>query len=220
MKRFLFLVFIGFIALMIFMSEYEPADQPLPKKLEQAIKQTRMMEYHDDDYDYVVRHPQFFEQAADSLMDKGACRFTFWKDSVEVVQSAFVEPNADSLTTPQAVKKYTSDLHATCQRMADDFFDIFPLPFPVMPYDDDEDEDVCLITIGNDDCISYIPKNNSYEIFYKKRAKKLSDALRQYDIKWRLKFHHDNFSFYKENPDIYKIHLGIAEEYNKCIKII
>lgn len=86
------MVFIGFIALMIFMSEYEPADQPLPKKLEQAIKQTRMMEYHDDDYDYVVRHPQFFEQTADSLMDKGACRFTFWKDSVEVVQSAFVEP--------------------------------------------------------------------------------------------------------------------------------
>ena len=70
MKRFLFLVFIGFIALMIFMSEYEPADQPLPKKLEQAIKQTRMMEYHDDDYDYIVRHPQFFEQTADSLMDK------------------------------------------------------------------------------------------------------------------------------------------------------
>ena len=122
MKRFLFIVFIGFIALMIFMSEYEPADQPLPKKLEQAIKQTRMMEYHDDDYDYVVRHPQFFEQTADSLMDKGACRFTFWKDSVEVVQSAFVEPNTDSLTTPQAVKKYTSDLHATCQRMGDDFF--------------------------------------------------------------------------------------------------
>ena len=122
MKRFLFLVFIGFIALMIFMSEYEPADQPLPKKLEQAIKQTRMMEYHDDDYDYVVRHPQFFEQTADSLMDKGACRFTFWQDSVEVVQSAFVEPNADSLTTSQAVKKYTSDLHATYQRMGDDFF--------------------------------------------------------------------------------------------------
>lgn len=122
MKRFLFLVFIGFIALMIFMSEYEPADQPLPKKLEHAIKQTHMMEYHDDDYDYVVRHPQFFEQTADSLMDKGACRFTFWKDSVEVVQSAFVEPNADSLTTPQAVKKYTSDLHATCQRVGDDFF--------------------------------------------------------------------------------------------------
>lgn len=104
--------------------------------------------------------------------------------------------------------------------LADDFFDIFPLPFPVMPYNDDEDEDICLITIGNDDCISYIPKNNSYEIFYKRRLRKLSDALKQYDIKEQLKFHHDNFSFYKENPDIYKIHLGIAEEYNKCIKII
>ncbi len=65
MKRFLFLVFLGFIPLMIFLSEHATADQPLPPKLEHAIKQTRMMEYHDDDYDYVVRHPQFFEQTAD-----------------------------------------------------------------------------------------------------------------------------------------------------------
>ena len=122
MKRFLFWVFVGFIALMIFMSEYEPADAPLPLKLEHAIKQARMVEYQDDDYDYVIHYPQFFEQTDDSLMDKGACRFTFWKDGTEVVQSAFIEHNLDSLTTQQSVKKYTQELHATHQRLGNDFF--------------------------------------------------------------------------------------------------
>lgn len=122
MKRFLFLALVAFLGGMIFMSEYEPADAPLPQKLEQAIKQTRMIEYQDDDYDYVVRHPQFFEQADDSLMDKGTCRFSFWRDNIEIVQSAFVEHNPDMLTPQQAVKKYSSNLHATHQRVGNDFF--------------------------------------------------------------------------------------------------
>ena len=122
MKRLLFLVFIGFIALMIYMSEYEPAGDPLPLKLEHSIKQARMMEYQDDDYDYVIHYPQFFEQTDDSLMEKGSCRFTFWKDSVEVVLSAFVEHDLDSLNAQDAVKKYAHSLHATYQRVGDDFF--------------------------------------------------------------------------------------------------
>ena len=72
MKRFLFLSMLIFIVVMIFMSVHEKEDHiPLPQKLEQAMRLTRMKEYHDDDYDYVVRYPSFFEQTADSLMEKG-----------------------------------------------------------------------------------------------------------------------------------------------------
>ena len=65
---------------MIYVSVHEKEnDQSLPQKLEQAIRLTRMKEYHDDDYDYVVRYPSFFEQTADSLMEKGSSRFCFWQ---------------------------------------------------------------------------------------------------------------------------------------------
>ena len=122
MKKFLFIVFLAFLALMIFMSEYEPADEPIPQKLEKAIKQARLLEHQDDDYDYVVRYPQFFQLADDSLMDKGACRFTFAQDCLEVVLSAFVEPDAGSLSIQQASNKYAADLHATHQRLGPDYF--------------------------------------------------------------------------------------------------
>ena len=77
---------------MIYVSVHEKEnDQSLPQKLERAIRLTRMKEYHDDDYDYVVRYPSFFEQTADSLMEKGSSRFCFWQDSTEIVQTTFVE---------------------------------------------------------------------------------------------------------------------------------
>ena len=70
MKGFLFLSMLIFIAVMIYVSVYKKEDySPLPQKLEQAMRLTRMKEYHDDDYDYVVRYPAFFEQTADSLME-------------------------------------------------------------------------------------------------------------------------------------------------------
>jgi hypothetical protein len=123
MKRFLFFSMLIFIAVMIWVSVHEKEDHiPLPQKLEWAMRLTRMMEYHDDDYDYIVRYPSFFEQTDDSLMGKGCCRFSFWQDSTEIVQTAFVEPNADSLTLEQAMKKYASDLHAMYQQQGDDFF--------------------------------------------------------------------------------------------------
>ena len=123
MKRFLFLSMLIFIAVMIYVSVHEKVDHsPLPHKLEQAMRLTRMKEYHDDDYDYVVRYPSFFEQTADSLMEKGSSRFCFWQDSTEIVQTIFVEQNADSLTLEQAMAKYASDLHATQQQKGDGCF--------------------------------------------------------------------------------------------------
>ena len=123
MKRFLFLSMLVFIAFMIWVSVHEKEDDmPLPQKLERAMRLTSMMEYQDDDYDYVVRYPSFFEQIDDSLMDKGCCRLSFWQDSTEIVQTAFVEPNTDSLTISQAMEKYASQLHATQQQLGDDFF--------------------------------------------------------------------------------------------------
>ena len=98
MKRFLFLSMLVFIAIMVWVSVHEKEDDvPLPQKLERALRLTRMMEYQDDDYEYIIRYPAFFEQTDDSLMDKGCCRFSFWQDSTEIVQTAFVEQNPDSL---------------------------------------------------------------------------------------------------------------------------
>ena len=123
MKRFLFLSMLIFIVVMIWVSAYEKEDDmTVPQKLERAMRLTRMMEYHDDDYDYIVRYPTFFEQTDDSLMDKGACRFSFWQDNTEIVQTAFVEQNPDSLTLDQAMAKYASDLHATQQQKGDGCF--------------------------------------------------------------------------------------------------
>jgi len=123
MKRFLFLSMLVFLVFMIWMSVHEKENNsPLPKKLEKAMKLTRMKEHHDNDYDYSVRYPSFFEQTPDSLLDKGCCRFSFWQDSTEIVQTAFVEENANSLTLDQAMAKYASALHATRQQKGDGFF--------------------------------------------------------------------------------------------------
>ena len=108
---------------MIYVSVHEKEnDQSLPQKLEQAIRLTRMKEYHDDDYDYVVRYPAFFEQTPDSLLDKGNSRFCFWQDSTEIVQTAFVEPNTYYLNVREAMEKYASKLHATQQSLGVNYF--------------------------------------------------------------------------------------------------
>ena len=123
MKRFLFLLMLAFLAIMAYVSVHEKEDDtPLPQKLERAMRLAQMKEYQDEDYDYVVRYPSFFEQTVDSLMEKGTCRFSFWQDSTEVVQTVFVEQNKDSLTLEQAMVKYASELHATQQKKGDDYF--------------------------------------------------------------------------------------------------
>ena len=123
MKRFLFLSVFVFIVVMAVVSVYECEDnKTVPEKLERAMRLTQMNEYSDDDYDYILRYPKFFEQTDDSLMDKGCCRFNFWLDSTEIVQNAFVEPNPDMLSVEQAMKKYASDLHATEEIKGDGYF--------------------------------------------------------------------------------------------------
>lgn len=123
MKRFLFLSMLVFIVLMIWVSVHEKEDNmPLPQKLERAMRFTQMKEYHDKDYDYLVRYPSFFEQTDDSLMEKGTCRFSFWQDSTEIVQTVFVEPNPDSLSIEHGIEKYASDLHASLQEKGDNYF--------------------------------------------------------------------------------------------------
>ena len=122
MRKLLLPLVLGFIIVMAILSVYRQDDKPLPEKLERAMRLTQMMAYQDDDYDYTIRHPKFFEQTDDSLLDKGCCRFSFWQDSTEIVQTALVEPNPDSLTIEQAMQKYASDLHATQQIKGDDYF--------------------------------------------------------------------------------------------------
>lgn len=123
MKRFLFLSMLIFIVVMIWVSAYEKEDDmTVPQKLERAMRLTRMMAYQDDDYDYTVRYPPFFEQTEDSLLDKGSCRFSFWQDSTEIVQTAFVEPNPDGLSIEQGMRKYAGELYATRQEKGKDYF--------------------------------------------------------------------------------------------------
>ena len=123
MRKFLLLLVFGFIMVMAFLSVYKCEDnKTVPEKLERAMRLAQMNEYSDDDYDYTLRYPKFFEQTDDSLMDKGCCRFSFWLDSTEIVQNAFVEPNPDSLSVEQAMQKYASNLHATQQIKGDDYF--------------------------------------------------------------------------------------------------
>ena len=123
MKRFLFLSMLAFIGLMVWVSVHEKEDNmSLPQKLERAMRLTRMKEYHNEDYDYRVRYPSFFEQTDEALMEKGSCRFSFWQDSTEIVQMVFIEQNPDNLTLEQAMEKYASALHATSQRKGNDFF--------------------------------------------------------------------------------------------------
>ena len=63
MKRFLFLLMLAFLAIMAYVSVHEKEDDtPLPQKLERAMRLAQMKEYQDEDYDYVVRYPSFFEQ--------------------------------------------------------------------------------------------------------------------------------------------------------------
>lgn len=123
MKRFLFLSMLVFLLVMIWVSVHDKEDnQTIPQKLEKAMRLTRMNEYQDDDYDYKVRYPSFFEQTDDSLMEKGTCRFCFWQDSTEIVQTVFVEQNPDSLSVEQAMMQYADKLYADYQEKGDDYF--------------------------------------------------------------------------------------------------
>ena len=123
MKRFLFLSMLVFIIVMIWVSFHDKEDNlNVPQKLERAMKFARMNDYHDNDYDYKVRYPSFFEQTEDSLMDKGCCRFTFWQDSTEIVQTSFVVPNPDMLSIEQGMKKYADELYASHQEKGNDYF--------------------------------------------------------------------------------------------------
>ena len=123
MRRITIISIILLVVITAVVSLYEKEDDmPLALKLERAMRLTRMMEYQDDDYDYTIRYPSFFEQTEDSLMDKGSCRFSFWVDSTEIVQTAFVEPNPDMLSVEQGMRKYAEELHATLQTKGDDYF--------------------------------------------------------------------------------------------------
>ena len=58
MRRFLFLAFGAFVIFMVYMSNCGGCnDRPLAEKLERAMTQTRLVTYHDDDYDYTIKYP-------------------------------------------------------------------------------------------------------------------------------------------------------------------
>ena len=112
MRRFIFL-FLGSIVLVaFFISQHEETETPLPVKLEKAMNVTSMNVYRNEFYGYTVYYPSFFEQVPDSLINEtGCCQFRFWNKE-EIVQTAFVLLNSDSLTLRQGMERFARELHA------------------------------------------------------------------------------------------------------------
>lgn len=84
--------------------------------------------YHADEYlsgpfyGYVIHYPSFFEQVSNpQVKEKGYCQFRFWNVE-QIVQTAFVLPNLDSLTVVQGMSRFARELHATYQREEGDCF--------------------------------------------------------------------------------------------------
>ncbi|WP_308763236.1 hypothetical protein [uncultured Bacteroides sp.] len=123
MRRFLVLLVLALMAGSLFITQKkEKDDTPLPKKLEKVMRTTRMNTYRDPFYGYVVHYPSFFEQVSNpQVKEKGYCQFRFWNVE-QIVQTAFVLPNLDSLTVAQGMARFARELHATYQREEGDGF--------------------------------------------------------------------------------------------------
>lgn len=123
MRRFLIFFVLALIAGSLFITQKkEKDDTPLPNKLEKVMRTTRMNTYRDPFYGYVVHYPSFFEQVSNpQVKEKGYCQFRFWNVE-QIVQTAFVLPNLDSLTVAQGMARFARELHATYQREEGDGF--------------------------------------------------------------------------------------------------
>lgn len=123
MRRFLVLFILALVAGSLFITQKkEEDDTPLPEKLEKAMRTTQMKAYRDSFYGYVVHYPSFFEQVSNpQVKEKGYCQFRFWNVE-QIVQTAFVLPNLDSLTVAQGMARFARELHATYQREEGDCF--------------------------------------------------------------------------------------------------
>lgn len=123
MHRFLILFVLALVAGSLFITQKKEKDEtPLPEKLEKVMRTTRMNTYRDPFYGYVIHYPSFFEQVSNpQVKEKGYCQFRFWNVE-QIVQTAFVLPNLDSLTVAQGMSRFARELHATYQREEGDCF--------------------------------------------------------------------------------------------------
>lgn len=123
MRRFLILFVLALVAGSLFITQKKEKDEtPLPEKLEKVMRTTRMNTYRDPFYGYVIHYPSFFEQVSNpQVKEKGYCQFRFWNVE-QIVQTAFVLPNLDSLTVVQGMSRFARELHATYQREEGDCF--------------------------------------------------------------------------------------------------
>ena len=123
MRRFLILFVLALVAGSLFITQKKDNHEtPLPEKLEKVMRTTRMNTYRDPFYGYVIHYPSFFEQVSNpQVKEKGYCQFRFWNVE-QIVQTAFVLPNLDSLTVAQGMSRFARELHATYQREEGDCF--------------------------------------------------------------------------------------------------
>jgi len=79
----------------------------------------------------------------------------------------------------------------------------------------------CLLSFGTDPnyFVNFLPEENKYT-YYLKKYNNLSDIFKEFDLVESFKHRNNNGNSepYKNNSDIYKIHLKIVEEYARALK--
>lgn len=122
MRRFILFFLGGIILAAYLICQSDKKETPLPEKLEKAMNATEMLVYRDKFYGYTVYYPSFFEQVPDSLINEtGCCQFRFWHEE-EIVQTAFVLLNSDSLTLREEMERSVRELHADTCYSGEDWF--------------------------------------------------------------------------------------------------
>lgn len=90
------------------------ADPPtMEQKMGEAINCRAFQTYRHPVLGYVVRHPDFFEQMPDSVVNEwGACSFRYWNHNVRVEQSVYLLPNPGGRSARRCMDSLSRDLHA------------------------------------------------------------------------------------------------------------
>lgn len=120
MRQFVIAVSLIFMTVVFFIYRDTECDTSLPGKLERMMNAAEMDVYRDGFYGYAVRYPSFFEQVPDKNK-KGGCKFRYGTMR-QIIQTASVALNLDSLTVRQGMNCFAAECHATEWHCGSDYF--------------------------------------------------------------------------------------------------
>lgn len=118
MRRFFVVLFLLTATLAFFVYQDTERDRSLSDKLERMMNAAAMDIYREPFYGYTVHYPSFFEKIQG---EKGTCKFRYGSMK-QVIQTASVSLNLDSLTVRQGMERFAAELHATGQCCGSDSF--------------------------------------------------------------------------------------------------